>query len=224
MKSYYSEVLSAKRLRACYEVAPKRTKQYLDAEISHVFEKVSQEMTVLELGCGYGRVLKKLAIKKCSIIGIDTSIASLKLANEYLTNDLTIHLIAMNAVNMGFSTQSFDLTLCIQNGVSAFHVDQSTLFKEAVRVTRKGGLLLFSSYADEFWPHRMEWFEAQAAEGLIGPIDYEATGNGVIVCKDGFQATTMDGDGFKSLAEKVGQKARIFEVDHSSIFCEIIVQ
>ena len=61
MRSYYPEVLSAERLRACYEVAPKRTQQYLDAEISYVFEKISQEMTVLELGCRYDRVLKKLS-------------------------------------------------------------------------------------------------------------------------------------------------------------------
>ena len=171
MRSYYSDVLSAERLRACYDIAPQRTQQYLNAELSHVLEKFIQGITVLELGCGYGRFLKRLASKIGTFIGIDTSLASLKLANEYLADDLNIHLFAMNAVDMGFSCHSFDLTLCIQNGVSAFHVDRVTLFQEAVRVTKKGGLILFSSYAPEFWPHRMEWFEAQASDGLIGPID-----------------------------------------------------
>jgi SAM-dependent methyltransferase len=224
MRHYYSGGLSAERLRACYDVAPKRTQQYLDAEISHVLDKTSQEMRVLELGCGYGRVLKRLSSKTSNLFGVDTSLASLKLACEYLSAEPAVCLAAMNAVSIGFSSQSFDLTLCIQNGISAFHIDQVALFREAVRVTRKGGLLLFSSSAPEFWPHRIEWFEGQVTYGLIGPIDYGATGNGVIVCKDGFHATTVDAAAFISLAEVAFQGAKIVEVDNSSVFCEITVQ
>src|SRR5947209_3540059 len=47
-------------------------------------------------------------------------------------------------------------------------------------------------YTPQFWEHRLEWFEIQAAHHLIGEIDYQTTGNGTIVCKDGFRATTAD--------------------------------
>lgn len=224
MRSYYSEALSAERLKACYEVAPERTRQYLEAELSFVLGNTSQEMTVLELGCGYGRVLSRLYGSVRRLVGADTSRASLALACKELSGKTAIHLAAMNAVSTGFRSGSFDLTLCIQNGVSAFHVDQAALFREAVRITRKSGLLLFSTYASEFWPHRMEWFEAQAAHGLIGPIDYDLTRKGVIVCEDGFHATTMDAAGFISLAESAGQEARIVLTDDSSLFCEIVVR
>jgi hypothetical protein len=33
--------------------------------------------------------------------------------------------------------------ICIQNGVCAFAVDQQQLFREAMRVTRSGGLVFF---------------------------------------------------------------------------------
>lgn len=61
MHSYYAEKLSAERLRACYDLAPPRTKAYLQAEIEFVLQKMSSSMAVLELGCGYGRVLLQLS-------------------------------------------------------------------------------------------------------------------------------------------------------------------
>jgi hypothetical protein len=33
-QEYYSEKLSAERLKKCYDIAPSRVRQYLDAEIS----------------------------------------------------------------------------------------------------------------------------------------------------------------------------------------------
>ena len=38
--------------------------------------------------------------------------------------------------------------------------------REALRVLRPGGLLQLSTYSDRFWPDRLAWFAAQAAEGL----------------------------------------------------------
>ena len=61
------------------------------------------------------------------------------------------------------------------------------------------------------------------AETLGGTIDYHATGNGVIVCKDGFHATTVNAADFRSLAGVLGLAPKIFEVDCSSLFCEVTV-
>ena len=51
---------------------------------------------------------------------------------------------------------------------------------------------MFSSCTPQFLEHRLEWFEIQSAHHLIGEIDYQATANGTIVCRDGFRATTAD--------------------------------
>ncbi|MGA9811067.1 MAG: hypothetical protein WBQ56_25605, partial [Candidatus Sulfotelmatobacter sp.] len=115
------------------------------------------------------------------------------------------------------------LTICIQNGICAFAVEQQQLFREAIRVTRSGGLVMFSSYTPQFWEHRLEWFEIQSAHHLIGEIDYQATGNGMIVCKDGFRATTADRTSFEKLAASLEVTPRITEVDGSSLFCEFVV-
>ena len=223
MPRYYTHKLAAERLRACYDLAPPRTKAYLEAEIGFALQRASPSMVVLELGCGYGRVLQRLVPRVRAAVGIDTSLASLRMAWEYVGRPPSLSLAAMDAAHLGFRDGSFDLTLCIQNGISAFGVSQRQLFAEAVRVTRSGGRVLFSSYSARFWADRLAWFEAQAAHGLIGAIDYQATGNGVIVCKDGFRATTVDAAGFQSLAATVGFVPMVVEVDNSSLFCELVV-
>lgn len=223
MPDYYAEKLAAERLRACYEVAPQRTLRYLEAEIAHVLGHVRAGDAVLELGCGYGRVLRRLAPAARAVVGVDTALASLALARDFVAGGGDVRLAAMDAARLGLRDGTFDLTLCIQNGLSAFHRDPSTVAREALRVTRAGGTVLFSSYAARFWEHRLAWFEAQAARGLIGEIDREATRDGVIACRDGFRAVTWDEPGFRALLEPLGLTPRFDEVDGSSLFCEIRV-
>ncbi len=222
--SYYSKSLSAERLERCYEVAPPRVQKYLEEEIRHVHESLRPGMKVLELGCGYGRVLRRLAESEdLLLIGIDISMPSLVLARRLFAGDRGISIAIMNALHLGFPDGVFDLVFCIQNGISAFHIDQRLMMREAVRVTKSGGAALFSTYADGFWEDRLEWFRVQAAYGLIGEIDEIRTGNGVIVCKDGFRATTLLPDQFAFLTEGLGSSACVRTVDDSSLFCEIKV-
>jgi SAM-dependent methyltransferase len=209
MKNYYDSNLSAERLRLVYELAPVRVKQYLEAEISYVLDRISLSDVVLELGCGYGRVLERLATKAKRVFGIDTSAAG-------------VHVAQMNAAALGFRDSSFDRVVCIQNGISAFYVDPKTLISESLRVTKRGGLALFSSYSMKFWKDRLEWFRIQSEHGLVGQIDWDATREGEIVCKDGFRGTTYTAERFAKIVSELGRCCTITEVDESSLFCEIM--
>jgi ubiquinone/menaquinone biosynthesis C-methylase UbiE len=222
MSDYYADKLSAERLKRCYEIASPRVRQYLEAEIEFVLAKIRPRDSVLELGCGYGRVLARLAKKSHRVVGIDTSLASLQLAQDELQGISNCDLAAMDAVQLGFRDKIFDVVVCIQNGISAFHVNRKDLIRESVRVAKSGGIVLFSSYSAKFWNARLEWFERQSEAGLLGEINYEKTRNGVIVCKDGFTATTVRPDEFLSLSADLNAKTRIIEVDESSLFCEIV--
>jgi len=221
VSSYYLHKLSATRLKQAYEIAPFRVRQYLDAEVSHVLEKIRPGDVVVELGCGYGRIIPRLAAKAGWVVGIDTSGASLEYAQEALDIP-NCSLSRMNAVKLAFCDGVFDCVVCIQNGISAFHVDQQTLVNESVRVAKAGGTVLFSSYSERFWKDRLEWFELQSRAGLVGEIDYEKTTDGVIVCKDGFTATTASSDHFLAMTAQLDADVRIVEVDESSLFCEIV--
>ena len=221
MPGYYAKKLAADRLELVYTVASPRIQQYLDSEIDYVANRVRPNNLILELGCGYGRVLRRLARNVDLAVGIDSSIESLLYGRALGTLPANCFLICADAVHLPFADGLFDCTVCIQNGISAFKVDRLALVRETLRVTNSGGTALFSSYAERFWPDRLEWFEAQSRAGLLGPIDYDRTGNGVIVCADGFTANTVGPEEFRSLAAQVGMEPVIREVDGSSLFCEI---
>jgi ubiquinone/menaquinone biosynthesis C-methylase UbiE len=175
----------------------------------------------LELGCGYGRVAFRLAQNTRRVIGIDSSEESLKLAEQMAGSGSRCQYMHMDALELQFADSEFDAVVCVQNGICAFGVDQESLLREALRVVRPGGLALFSTYSDRFWPDRLAWFEVQAAEGLVGPIDHEASGAGTVVCTDGFRAGRLMPKESESLCLRLGLECKITEVDGSSVFCEI---
>jgi ubiquinone/menaquinone biosynthesis C-methylase UbiE len=223
MNDYYSEQLASNNLKRCYDIAPPRVKQYLQAEVKYVLEYLHPSDVVIELGCGYGRVLKELLTHSFMMLGIDTSLESLRLALEYMGNTAQYQLLQVDAARLPLENKSVDKVICIQNGISAFKIDPLHLIKESVRVTRRGGCCLFSSYSKAFWQHRLDWFKLQSDEGLIGEIDWTMTSDGVIVCKDGFKATTISPADFASACNQLRLNATICEVDESSIFCRILV-
>lgn len=222
-KDYYSGTLYGERLKRCYDIAPPRVKQYLDAEIEYIVEEIGGTDQVLELGCGYGRVMKLVSPCVRTVVGVDTSGKTLAFAQEYLSRSLNCHIVQMDAACLGFQSDIFDAVLCIQNGLSAFHVDSKLVVNEAIRVTRPNGVVLFSSYSPKFWKHRLEWFQLQSAEGLVGEIDESKTGEGLIVCRDGFRATLVREYQLRKLFSSERTEVSIVEVDESSVFARVKV-
>jgi ubiquinone/menaquinone biosynthesis C-methylase UbiE len=219
---YYKDKLSAAKLLKCYEIATPRIKQYLDAEIQFVISNLCDTDLVLELGCGYGRVMKPVSPFVSRIVGNDISRESLELVKSYMKPCKNYRIIQMDASNMAFRPCTFDAVLCIQNGISAFGVDKKRLIGESIRVTKSNGIILFSSYSNKIWKDRLDWFRKQSQIGLLGEIDEERTCDGTIVCKDGFRATTLSGNQFVELFDEFQLNASIYEVDESSIFCKVV--
>ena len=219
MGGYYEDRLAGEALRRCYTIAPPRIQQYLEAEVEFVIDTVRGARRGLELGCGYGRVMKRVSRYVQSIAGCDTSRNSLALAKSYLAGFRNCSLALADASCLAFRPAAFDAVFCVQNGISAFGVDRTWLLAEAARTTKEGGQSLFSSYSPRIWEDRLEWFRAQSRAGLLGEIDEAQTGRGTIVCKDGFRATTVSRDEFASLFQEAGLEPHITEVDRSSLFC-----
>ncbi len=218
-RGYYTARLGGERLRRVYDLAPRRIRRYLRAEVKFVLDHVSAGGRVLDLGCGYGRVIPDLLEKAGRVIGIDNARASLILASARLHGRRRSALAAMDAARLGFKPASFETVICIQNGLSAFKAPPRKILEEALRVTRPGGCVLASTYADAFWEDRLEWFRLQANEGLVGEIDEKRTRRGEIVCRDGFRATTFSPDDLRRLSRGLGASVEIKEVDGSSLFC-----
>lgn len=223
MRGYYKAKLAGERLRQCYDLAHPRLVQYLEAEIEFVRRHLGDTDTVLELGCGYGRVAARLAGPAKKVVGIDNAPESIELARRLFGADPRCSFLEMDAMALAFDDAVFDKVVCVQNGICAFGVDKAALIRQAVRVARPAGRLFFSTYSANFWNDRLQWFEAQSAAGLVGPIDYAKTGAGEIVCTDGFRTGQVSPVQFESLCAGLGLTAEVLEIDGSSVMCVIEV-
>lgn len=219
MNNYYADQLNSQSLFRVYDTGIPRIAQYLRAEIDYVKRGLTGSESVLELGAGYGRIVKELAPCCQSILGIDLSQQSVKLGREYLKNSPNASLMAMDVHQMEFD-QDFDVILCLQNGLSAMGANAS-LIRRILGLLAPSGRAYFSSYSAGFWEWRLKWFEEQAAKGLLGPIDYTQTKDGVIVCEDGFRAVTHSPDALREIGESAGYPYTVEEVDGSSVFLVI---
>ncbi len=219
MKNYYSENLNANKLFAVYQTKIDRVKQYLNAEIEFVRKDLRGE-EVLELGAGYGRIVRELASSAKFVTGIDISEDSVRLGQHYLQECRNCKLTMMDANNFTFNFP-FGIVLCLQNGLSAFKSNDTKLVKRVISSLKENGRAYFSSYSPKFWQYRLAWFQEQAERGLLGEIDMQQTKDGKIVCKDGFTAITYSTDDLEKLGKASGCKYSIHEVDESSIFLVI---
>ena len=120
MLGYYSARLSGDRLKQCYELASARVKQYLEAEIQFVLSRVRPTDSVLELGCGHGRVAFRLAETATRVVGIDTSSESLTLARHLAGPGSRCEFLQMDASAPVFPDGEFDVVVCVQNGICWF--------------------------------------------------------------------------------------------------------
>lgn len=125
-KNYYAENLNSQKLYQVYETSLPRIRQYLEAEIEFVRTRLSGRERVLELGAGYGRIVRELAPFCASIVGVDISEENVKLGKRYLKNFTNADMVTMDVHDMSFDCQ-FDVVLCLQNGLSAMKADDKVV-------------------------------------------------------------------------------------------------
>lgn len=108
--------------------------------------KENNIQNVLEIACGTGRVtrhLRKTISASAELIATDLNPGMLEVAKESLKEmDVEFHIADAQA--LPFDDENFDLIVC-QFGFM-FVPDKPTAFREAFRVLKKGGRLLFNTW------------------------------------------------------------------------------
>lgn len=216
-ENYYAKTLNAEKLYQVYQTKYPRVQQYLEAEISFVRNRINNTQRILELGAGYGRIMKEIAPICKEIVGIDISDGNVFSGQEYLKDMTNAELVVMDAHNIRFGDE-FDIVLCLQNALSAMKTEPFTYVKTILALLKPYGKAFISSYSEKFWEHRLAWFCEQAEKGLVGEIDMEQTKDGIIVCKDGFRSTTLSAEEMDKIGKFSGFPYEVTEVDESSIF------
>lgn len=217
MVNYYQENLNANGLYQVYQTGIPRIEQYLRAETNYVKKRLTGTEHILEIGAGYGRIMRELAPAAAFVTGIEISEDSVLFGNFYLQDCNNCRLLPMDAYKLDFH-EEFDIVVCLQNGLSAVKGNPAELISRCLSSLKPGGTAYFSTYSEKIWDTRLEWFREQARKGLLGELDEEKTKDGMIYCKDGFCAVTLFRDDLTALGESAGCRYEIDETDESSLF------
>ena len=117
---------------------------------------------VLDVGCGAGLDLVRLARAGANASGIEISHRSLMLASRYLAVErLAATLAQADAACLPFRDASFDLVLC--HGVLPFAPDPGAIIRDCRRVLREDGLAIFVAY------NRISLMSALRAFSAVSP-------------------------------------------------------
>ena len=99
------------------------------------------ERRALELGCGTGVFLRRVATCGAQIVGIDLSQDLLAHARENVTGIENVRLVCGNAEAMPFPDQSFD---AVYGSSVLHHLGLERAMAEAFRLVRSGGRIVFA--------------------------------------------------------------------------------
>ncbi len=96
---------------------------------------------VLDLGCGWGRVLKPVMDKTASCIGLDISENMLKLSKKHLeSNGHLSRLVRGDGTILPFNDNSFDMVYSLLVLQHLSKENGEAVFREIARVLRPGGV------------------------------------------------------------------------------------
>ena len=72
MSNYYQDNLNANGLYQVYQTELPRIRQYLQAEIDYVKKTLTGNEHILEIGAGYGRIMKELSPAAAAVTGLSS--------------------------------------------------------------------------------------------------------------------------------------------------------
>ena len=101
-------------------------------------------MSILDVGCGTGELLKLYKRYPCNLFGIDASPAMLAAARRKLGNDISLRL--GDATQMPFGDEFFDLITAMFVMHEMDHISRNSTLNEIKRILKKEGRILLIDY------------------------------------------------------------------------------
>ena len=181
---------------------PKLIQMFLDGEIEFLEQYLEGGKSILEVGCGYGRLLNVLKRKADRVVGIDFSLSLLEKAKKKLGNNNAAKLLLMPAEKMRFDSDSFDYVVCLDATFGNMPGLELSVLKEMKRVCKSGGQVIVSVFSHN--AKRVQ-FENYKRVGLTGIWD-----DGIAVhTAEGFYSRRFTKKQLRNLFSQVGLSPKI---------------
>jgi SAM-dependent methyltransferase len=147
----FSERMLVEHLSQDHEMAS-RTSAIIDEQVDWIFATVLEKRPsrLLDLGCGPGLYVHRLATHGCECVGLDFSPASIRHAREVAASaELSAHFEHADVRDADFG-EGFDLVMMIYGQINVFRRDHAAgILRKAHAALRPGGKLLLEVQSAE---------------------------------------------------------------------------
>ena len=121
-----------------------------EGDLDFYCAQVSSGQSVLELGCGSGRLIEALAKKNVNVVGVDCDLAKLKLAEHLCKQKNLMHCVSLIQGDMRtfHSEMKFDAVFIAYNGLYCLssEIEQIQVIQRALSHLKPNGKLVFDGY------------------------------------------------------------------------------
>jgi ubiquinone/menaquinone biosynthesis C-methylase UbiE len=207
--SWYAQHADPTFMEACYAAAPPRIRAALADEIRYLESALADSGSVLEIGCGDGRLLEALGRSARRWIGLDFLEPYLHQAKATRRLADGTGLVAASAADLPFAAESFDAVLCAQNTFGLLGALKEPALREAARVTRRGGRIVLVVYSVDSIAPRAEWYTEMHRRGAMQPIDWSRSGPELLATFDGHGSESFRRERLERLLAEAGLRASV---------------
>ena len=184
--------------------APPLIQEFFEKEIDFLQAHINHTERILEVGCGYGRLLEILLPKTVVAVGIDFSKQLLDKSRMRL-KEKNVELYEMNAEHIDFRDDSFDYALCLGATFGNMPGIEQQVLREMKRVSNLGGEVIISVFSEEAKDSQIENYKRLGLKGI--------TDDGVAVHTDeGFYSRRFARNDLVELFENAGLKPTIIKL------------
>lgn len=202
VKNFYETLNFEKMIN---DQAPKLILEFLNGEIEFISNHIKPDSFILEIGCGYGRLLKIMAKKSKYLIGIDFSNRMVKLSKNNLKGEKNVEIQLMEADKLLFNNDSFDYVVCFDNSFGNMPKIELNVLKEMKRVCKNGGEIIISVFSENAKDVQKENYER------IGLTNIQDDGTAIHTAES-FYSRRFTKEELKSLFHSVGLRPKIVKI------------
>ncbi|MDP1884475.1 MAG: class I SAM-dependent methyltransferase [Candidatus Moranbacteria bacterium] len=127
---------------------PTILQKFFTGDIDFIKNKLTRNQNILEVGCGFGRLLYPLSTVSKNVTGIDFSKNQIQKTanNTKQSKNITVRL--MRAEKMNFKNNCFDQSICLNNSLGNMPGIEKQVIQEMKRITKAGGKIIVRVFAD----------------------------------------------------------------------------
>ena len=131
-------------------------RKYIKNEKIFLLKNITKNSVVIDIGCGYGQILKALSKKANKVVGIDINKETLGRALKATSQSKNVELFNEDCRKTHFEDSYFDYCVATMNTFGNLGKGKIPVLKEMVRITKPDGKIFISVYSENALNERLK--------------------------------------------------------------------